>query len=140
MLLYDQVLQSPSEDERTKLFQRIVEIAEDQFYVVGVALPGDGYGIVRTNFRNTPEAMLDSGFYPDGPGPSKPEQYYFAVARERKRCPVRARPVGPPVPARGAGVLPLPRRNGDLLGPCPHPRGNGCTPCSRGHPEAQPPN
>jgi ABC-type transport system substrate-binding protein len=74
--LYGKVQTSVSEVERRRAFQRIVDIAADQFCVIGVLRPADGFGIVSLKFRNTPAATVSSGFNPDGPGPSRPEQYY----------------------------------------------------------------
>ncbi|CAA9553978.1 MAG: ABC transporter, substrate-binding protein (cluster 5, nickel/peptides/opines) [uncultured Thermomicrobiales bacterium] len=59
-----------------ELFQQILDIAAEQFYAIGIALPGPGYGIVKTNFRNLVEPMPNAYLYPH-PGPSNPEQYFF---------------------------------------------------------------
>lgn len=51
-------------------------MAADQFYVIGINLQGNGYGIVKTNFKNVPQSMISSWEYPT-PGPTNPSQYYI---------------------------------------------------------------
>lgn len=76
--LYDKVQTTLSDTDRRDAFQRIVDIAADQFYVIGILRPSDGFGIVSNRFRNTPAITTSSGFNANGPGPSRPEQYYLA--------------------------------------------------------------
>jgi peptide/nickel transport system substrate-binding protein len=76
--LYDRVQTAANQDDLRRDFQRIIDIAADQFYVIGILRAGDGYGIVSKSFRNTPKAVMNAGFNPDGPGPSRPEQFYFS--------------------------------------------------------------
>jgi peptide/nickel transport system substrate-binding protein len=61
---------------QAELFQQILDIAIEQFYAIGILLPGPGYGIVKNNFKNVLEPMPDAYLYPS-PGPTNPEQYYF---------------------------------------------------------------
>ena len=57
---------------------QILEIAIEQFYVIGVNLPGPGYGIAKNNVRNIFEPMADAYLFPT-PAPTNPEQYWFEV-------------------------------------------------------------
>ena len=76
MELYSQLTSTADPDEQAALMTRILEIAKEQFWVMGVSLPVEGYGIVKENFRNVPEAMLESWNFPD-PGPTQPAQYFI---------------------------------------------------------------
>ncbi len=57
--------------------KQILVIAQEQFYAIGIALPTNGYGIVKNNFKNVMKVMAAAYLYPN-PGPSDPPQYYFA--------------------------------------------------------------
>ena len=70
------VLGSGDEAGQTAAFKQILEIAQDQFYAIGIALPAPGYGIVKNNVRNVPKELPGSWLYPN-PGPTNPEQYSF---------------------------------------------------------------
>ncbi len=61
---------------QAELFQQILDMAAEQFYAIGITLPGPGYGIAKTNLRNVFEPMPNAYLYPH-PGPTNPEQYYF---------------------------------------------------------------
>jgi peptide/nickel transport system substrate-binding protein len=75
--LYTQFQATADADKQADLFNQILQIAIEQFYVVGVNLPGPGYGIARANVKNILEPMWDAYLYP-APGPTNPEQFYFA--------------------------------------------------------------
>jgi len=74
--LYDQILTMADPAGRSELFRQLLAIAEEEFWGFGVSLPAPGYGIVKHNFRNIYEPMIDAYYYPT-PGPTNPEQYYF---------------------------------------------------------------
>lgn len=74
---YDRVLGSPDTDVQRKLMAEILEIAADQFYVFGVCLPSDSYGVVRNDMQNVPKSMPNSWGYPT-PGPANPETFFKA--------------------------------------------------------------
>ncbi|WP_457663404.1 ABC transporter substrate-binding protein [Sinorhizobium medicae] len=75
LALYDRVLASADPDEQKKLMAEILEIAADQFYVFGICLPADSYGVVKNDMQNVPEAMPNSWGYPT-PGPANPETFF----------------------------------------------------------------
>jgi len=52
MELYDQIQQTPDQQDRIDLMNEIVQIAKEQFYVMGIALPAPGYAIAKENLRN----------------------------------------------------------------------------------------
>lgn len=76
MDLYDQMLATANPDQQDILMRELLEIAKDQFYVIGISLQPDSYGIAKNNLRNIPDSMARTVFFRD-PGPTRPEQYFF---------------------------------------------------------------
>ncbi len=76
MTLYEQIKSTADLDEQNAFMAEIVQIAADEFYIIGISLPPSGYGVVRNNFHNVPESMPDSWTYPN-PAPTNPEQYFI---------------------------------------------------------------
>ncbi len=76
MALYNQLVATGDPSTQNKLMGQILEIAADQFYVIGIARPGRGYGIVKNNFHNVPGLMPAAWTYPD-PAPTNPAQYFI---------------------------------------------------------------
>jgi len=76
--LYDQLKESADPAMRDDLFNQILAIAQEEFWGFGTSLFPPGYGIVKNNFKNVPEPMINAYYYPT-PGPTNPEQYYFDV-------------------------------------------------------------
>ncbi len=76
MELYDQLKASGDAKKQDELMKQILQIAQEQFYAMGIALPTNGYGIVKNNFKNVPKTMPGAWLYPN-PGPSNPEQYFI---------------------------------------------------------------
>ncbi len=75
--LYENGVQGSGDPAKQKeAFQQLLQISQEQFYVIGISLPGIGYGIQKNNFHNVPQSMPDAYLYPT-PGPTNPEQYYF---------------------------------------------------------------
>ncbi|MFI6740102.1 ABC transporter substrate-binding protein [Nonomuraea sp. NPDC050451] len=52
--------------------KKVVEIAAQQFYAIGISTYPDEYGIVSNSFKNVPDSMAAA---PTNPGPTQPEQY-----------------------------------------------------------------
>lgn len=76
MALYRQVMTVASDEEREALMREVLEIAADQFYLIGISTPASGYRIVTNTMHNVP-VMVGSWTWPT-PGPSSPEQYFYA--------------------------------------------------------------
>jgi len=76
MELYDQVCATTDKGERTRLFREILQIAKEEFWVIGTVNPDQGYGVVANSFHNVPASMPEAYLYPT-PGPTKPEQYFI---------------------------------------------------------------
>ena len=66
--LYREFAATADADKRAELFNRILEIAADEFWVIGVSLPATEYGIARTDMGNIPQDQPFSWIYPN-PGP-----------------------------------------------------------------------
>ncbi|MEQ7010752.1 ABC transporter substrate-binding protein [Actinopolymorpha sp. B17G11] len=77
MELYDEIGLTVDPERRHELFMEILQIAADEFWVMGTVLPIGTYGIKRKDFHNVPKSMIASWRYPT-PGPAYPEQYFVA--------------------------------------------------------------
>ena len=78
MELMNQLRASGDPAERDELMKQILTIAKENFPVIGVSLPGNGYYIAKNNLRNVAEPMLHAYLFPT-PGPYDPFQWYFAA-------------------------------------------------------------
>jgi peptide/nickel transport system substrate-binding protein len=74
--LYDELKASGDSAKQDDLMKQILQIAQEQFWTMGIVLPTNGYGIVKNNFHNVMKVMPGSWLYPN-PGPSNPEQYFI---------------------------------------------------------------
>jgi peptide/nickel transport system substrate-binding protein len=77
--LYEQLKATTDAAAQIEIFKQLLEISKEQFYAMGVSLPGSGYGIVKNTFKNVPESMPDANLFMT-PGPTNPEQYYIEPA------------------------------------------------------------
>lgn len=74
---YNELRQTSDTAKQQVLMKEILQIAADEFYVFGVTLPLDGYGIVSNRLKNVQPIMPNSWGYPT-PAPTNPEQYYIS--------------------------------------------------------------
>jgi peptide/nickel transport system substrate-binding protein len=79
MALYQTLLKSTNPAERNALMRRILEITREEFPVIGISLPENGYGVVRNDFHNVPSKTPFAWTYPN-PGPARPEQFFSTRA------------------------------------------------------------
>jgi peptide/nickel transport system substrate-binding protein len=78
MDLYDNVVQgSGDEAKQAAAFKQILQIAQEEFYAIGICLGTNGYGLVKNNFHNVPQSMPGSWLYPN-PAPTNTVQYFFS--------------------------------------------------------------
>ena len=75
MELYRQLIATGDPARQGELMRRILAIAAEEFYTIGISLPGNGYGIVKNNFRNVPKLIPDAFVYPN-PALTNPSQYF----------------------------------------------------------------
>jgi peptide/nickel transport system substrate-binding protein len=76
MELYNQLRATAAAEGQNALMTQILDIAAEQFYVIGIALPANGYGIVKNNMHNVPAAILQAYLYPS-PAPTNPETFFY---------------------------------------------------------------
>jgi peptide/nickel transport system substrate-binding protein len=77
--LYDQVQATSHPDRQRALMAQLLEIAADQFRVIGTSVEPDRYGVVKNGFRNVPQSIPLTTFY-SGIGPANPEQFFIDPA------------------------------------------------------------
>ncbi len=76
MELYNQLKATADATERMALFRQILQIAKEEFYVIGIVLPPMQYGIVTNDLHNIPEPLMRSWIYAWS-GPNQPAQYFL---------------------------------------------------------------
>jgi peptide/nickel transport system substrate-binding protein len=76
MQLYKQILATADLQEQHALMEQILDIAAEQFYVIGISTPPLRYGIVQPHFHNVPGFIPYSWSYPH-PAPTNPCQYFL---------------------------------------------------------------
>ncbi|WP_167590345.1 ABC transporter substrate-binding protein [Oceanidesulfovibrio indonesiensis] len=76
LALLDSLKSTGDPEEQRDVMDRILSIAEEQFYAIGLFMRDKGYGLVRNNFRNVPKLMPYGWSYPT-PAPTNPSQYYM---------------------------------------------------------------
>jgi len=74
--LYREVLATADADKQVELMQEIMEIAADQFYMIGISKPALSYAVANKDMRNIMDNMPGAWQYPT-PGPSDPFQWYY---------------------------------------------------------------
>jgi peptide/nickel transport system substrate-binding protein len=74
--LYAEMQRKASVKEQLAVMRQILEIARDEFWVIGTNMEPDNYGVVRKSMRNVPAEVPDTLFFLT-PGPTNPEQYFF---------------------------------------------------------------
>jgi len=77
MELYDQLKTTADLDQQAALMQEILDIAAEEFYLIGTRLNVGNYGIVKNSFRNVPKSMPGSGGTYNHPAPTNPSQYFI---------------------------------------------------------------
>lgn len=70
-------------EEQNQIMSKILKIAGEQFYTIGIATFQQLYGIVKNNFKNVPQFMPESWIYPN-PAPTNPCQYYIEKQQNRE--------------------------------------------------------
>jgi len=73
--LYDKLKSTSDPAAQQEVMKQILQGAADNFYVFGISLPPDGYGIVKNNMKNITKTMPNSFGWPT-PAPTMPEQFY----------------------------------------------------------------
>jgi peptide/nickel transport system substrate-binding protein len=76
MELYNQLRATGDQGQQEALMKEILQIAQEQFWVIGINLPINGYGLVKSNMKNVPKSMPQAWLYPT-PAPTNPFQYFY---------------------------------------------------------------
>ncbi|QDY70655.1 ABC transporter substrate-binding protein [Qingshengfaniella alkalisoli] len=74
--LYKKMYEAPTVEKRDELFRQILDIAQDQFYSIGISLPPNGFGIASNKMGNVPDNQPNSWVYPT-PGPMNTSLLFF---------------------------------------------------------------
>jgi peptide/nickel transport system substrate-binding protein len=77
MELYRELQITASPERQIEIFSQILDIAADEFYVIGVSLEAPGYGVVKNNFHNVPAQMPGAGWAYIDPAASEPSQFFI---------------------------------------------------------------
>ena len=77
MDIYHQIETSADQGKQIDLFKQILQIAQEQFYVIGISLISNGYGIVKNNMHNVPAKMFSTGGQWPNPAPTNPCTYFY---------------------------------------------------------------
>ena len=81
MDIFDEIISSPSDDSKKKLFSRIIRANHENLWVIGLIYQPPDYYVVSNNMRNVPEKDYQSWIYPN-PGPINPEQFFFQKSNQ----------------------------------------------------------
>lgn len=76
MQLYDQLKSTVDAEEQARLLAEILQIAKDQFYVIGTARETEKYFITKNDLRNVPDSIIEGWEYCT-PAPTRTEQFFF---------------------------------------------------------------
>ncbi len=76
MALFDQIRVTGDSARQNELMREILNIAAEEFYVIGISTQADGFGVVKNNMKNVPASMPWSWIYPH-PAPENPCQFFF---------------------------------------------------------------
>lgn len=74
--LFNQLKASSDPAVHMQLMQQILDIAAEQFYVIGTVSPGPWHGVAKNNFHNAPESILLTYMWMT-PEPAYPEQFFI---------------------------------------------------------------
>ena len=74
--LYDELQVTIDPARQDEIMQEILEIAIEEFWVMGITKYYKGYGIVRNNFKNVPDTLWQ-WHVSASPAQTNPEQYYI---------------------------------------------------------------
>ncbi len=74
--LYQQVLQAPTSEQRISLMQQVLQVAADNFWVIGISSASDSYRPLSARLANVPATWVN-GWNPGGVAIALPEQWYF---------------------------------------------------------------
>ncbi|MGN6483952.1 MAG: ABC transporter substrate-binding protein, partial [Thermomicrobiales bacterium] len=77
MKIYDQLKATPDPEQQNALMAQLLEVAVEQFYALGIGLPGPGYGIAKNSMHNLPPDGMPDAYVYMTPGPANPQTFYY---------------------------------------------------------------
>lgn len=77
LALYDAFKSDADQEKAQKIFAEILQIAADEFEIMGISLAPHLVGVVKNGLNSVPASIPASWMYPD-PGPTLPQTYYWA--------------------------------------------------------------
>lgn len=77
MELYDEIRVTIDADRQAALMAELLELAAEEFYHIGMVLPGNGYGIKKNDFHNVPLDGIPDSVRVSTPALTNPEQYFI---------------------------------------------------------------
>jgi len=78
--LYKQVSATVDPAEQQRLFRQILDIARDEFRIIGISLQSGSYAIVSNRMGNVPSSLIDSAIYPT-PAPANISTWFVKGPR-----------------------------------------------------------
>jgi peptide/nickel transport system substrate-binding protein len=78
LAIYSAVKAAPDIETQIAEFKRLLEKSTEEFYAMGISLPGRGYGVVDVNLRNVQAVSPGGGDLPN-PAQMRFEQFYWAA-------------------------------------------------------------
>jgi peptide/nickel transport system substrate-binding protein len=78
--LWSQINATTDQAKRVTAMKEIIEIAAENFYLMGVSAPRTQYGIVSNRMNNVP-AKMEGSYWFAYPGPTNPPTYSFGLAQ-----------------------------------------------------------
>ncbi|MGC4190831.1 MAG: ABC transporter substrate-binding protein [Thermomicrobiales bacterium] len=77
MKIYDQLKASPDPEEQNSLMSQLLNAAVEQFYAIGIGLPGPGYGIAKNTMHNLPADGMADAYVFMTPAPANPQTFFY---------------------------------------------------------------
>ena len=77
LALYDELSTTANQRTQVDLMKQILQISKEQFPAMGIGLPAQSFGVVKNNFHNVPDGMLDEYLF-GTPAQSNPQQYFIS--------------------------------------------------------------
>jgi peptide/nickel transport system substrate-binding protein len=74
--VYEQVLQQPTQEAQIEQMKKVLDIAAEQFWVIGIARPGPGYQPYHKRIGNQPDTWI-AGWIEGVQKITLPEQWYI---------------------------------------------------------------
>lgn len=75
--IYDELKATADPEGQNTLMAKLLDAAVEQFYALGIGLPGPGYGIAKNTMHNLPADGMPDAYVYMTPGPSNPQTFFY---------------------------------------------------------------